>query len=367
MIRTILAAAALFLPAQSFAQEPQNMAVNSEIRAEVIASLGDAMRETYVLPEVAEQVAIELSKRQERGDYANLDTALSFAEKLNQDLREVGNDRHLRFEYAPGFQAIQQPENELSSEEMVSQIAEEAEWSAGFAYGLPRVSRLPGNIGYIDVRAFLRAEFASEAYKSAIHLVTGSDALIIDLRANMGGDTAGVTELISHFFAYGDQRQLTSIYFRPEDRTQQYWTNQAVQTRYEKPIYLLTSPFTFSAGEAFAYDMQALERATLIGEVTGGGANPGGPVPLAHGFAAFISFARAINPITGTNWEHVGVQPDIAASADEAITTAYRMAIESRMADADDIQKRELETLLQRADAGELDLPAWEDPRAQPR
>ena len=367
MIRTILAAAALLLPTQISAQEPQDTAITSEVRAEVIASLSEAMRETYVFPDVAEEVAAELSKRRERGDYAELDTAQSFAAKLHEDLREIGNDRHLRFEYAPGFQGIQQPDNEPSSEEMAQQVAEEARWSAGFVYGLPRVSRLPGNIGYIDIRAFLRAEFASEAYKSAIHLVTGSDALIIDLRANMGGDPGGVTELISHFFPYGDQRQLTSIYFRPEDRTQQYWTNQAVQKRYEKPIYLLTSPFTFSAGEAFAYDMQALERATLIGEVTGGGANPGGPVPLAHGFAAFISFARAINPITGTNWEHVGVKPDIATSADDAISTAYRMALEERLSEADDMQKQEIEALLQRADAGELNLPAWEDPRAQAR
>ena len=365
MIRTILAAAALFLPTQISAQETQDTAITAEMRAEVIDSLSEAMRETYVLPHVAEEVATELSKRRERGDYANLDTARSFAEKLNADLREVGNDRHLRFEYAPGFGAEGQPEGEPSPEEMERRKAEEVRLAAVFAYGVPRVSRLPGNVGYVDVRAFLPIGLLDQAFESVIQLTSGSDALIIDIRANMGGDPTGVAELISHFYAVGETHQLTSVYFRADDRTEDFWTNQDVETRYTKPIFILTSNFTFSAGEAFAYDMQTLERATLIGEVTGGGANPGGPVPLAHGFAAFISFARAINPITGTNWEHVGVKPDIATTADEAIATAYRMALEERMTHADEMQKQEIEALLNRANSGELNLPTWEDPRSQ--
>ena len=187
MIRTILAAAALLLPTQISAQEPQDTAITAEVRAEVIASLSEAMRETYVLPDVAEEVAAELSKRRERGDYAELDTAQSFAAKLHEDLREVGNDRHLQLRYSPGFEPPQQPQEPPSDEERAQQMAEAERWAASFSYGVPRVARLPGNVGYLELHGFLPPELASDAYESAMYLLAGSNSLIIDLRANGGG------------------------------------------------------------------------------------------------------------------------------------------------------------------------------------
>jgi hypothetical protein len=88
------------------------------------------------------------------------------------------------------------------------------------------------------------------------------------------------------------------------------------------PVYVLTSSRTFSGGEEFAYDVKALGRATLVGELTGGGANPTGGVPLGNGFVASIPFGRPENPITGSNWEGHGVDPDIAVPAGEALGVA---------------------------------------------
>jgi hypothetical protein len=88
------------------------------------------------------------------------------------------------------------------------------------------------------------------------------------------------------------------------------------------PVYVLTSSRTFSGGEEFAYDVKSLGRATLVGEVTGGGANPTGGVPLGNAFTASIPFGRAENPITKTNWEGRGVEPDVAVSASDALKVA---------------------------------------------
>jgi C-terminal processing protease CtpA/Prc len=68
--------------------------------------------------------------------------------------------------------------------------------------------------------------------------------------------------------------------------------------------------------------MQVMNLAQMVGETTGGGANPGGTVPLAAGLAMFVPNGRARNPITGTNWEGVGVIPDVAVPSGNALKTA---------------------------------------------
>jgi hypothetical protein len=41
-----------------------------------------------------------------------------------------------------------------------------------------------------------------------------------------------------------------------------------------------------------------------------------------------VPFARAINPITKTNWEGTGVEPDVKIAADQALETAKKLAAE---------------------------------------
>ena len=183
-----------------------------------------------------------------------------------------------------------------------------------------------GNIGYLDIRSFEPTEFVAEAYTSALRLLSGTDALIADVRQNGGGEPQSVAELISHFFAEGETRHLNDQYTRADNATRQYLTNPAVEVRYQLPMYVLISHDTFSGDEEFAYDLQAQKRATLVGQMTGGGANPGDDVPLGQGFLAFIPTGRAINPVTKTNWEHVGVRPDVSVPAAQAMKTAYRCA-----------------------------------------
>src|SRR5579884_1799302 len=123
---------------------------------------------------------------------------------------------------------------------------------------------------------------------------------------------------------------LNSLYWRECDRTQQFWTLPYVPGKRfgsQKPVYILTSAETFSGAEEFAYNLKNLTRPTLIGETTGGGAHPGDVYRLSAHFQAFIPGGRAINPISGTNWEGTGVQPDIATPREEAFTIAYKMAL----------------------------------------
>jgi C-terminal processing protease CtpA/Prc len=228
-------------------------------------------------------------------------------------------------------------------------------------FGITRVQRLAGNIGYLDIRGFFPTEFAAPAISAAMTLLSGTDALIIDLRSNGGGEPETVAYLLSHFFAEGDARHLNDIYNRLDGTTRSYWTVPSVGARYTPPIFVLTSHNTFSGGEEFAYDVKTQKRGTLVGEVTGGGANPGDYIPLARGFIAFIPTGRAINPITRTNWEHVGVTPDVAAPAADAMRLAYSTALKAVAAKASDAEERqELADTAARAERGEIELPKYE-------
>ena len=96
---------------------------------------------------------------------------------------------------------------------------------------------------------------------------TGRFAKIAGVVRNGGGFAASVAYLMSHFFPRGDVRHLNDMYYRPENATTQFWTMRSVALRYDKPVYVLTSARTGSAGEECAYDFQTQKRATLVGDL----------------------------------------------------------------------------------------------------
>jgi hypothetical protein len=334
--------------------QPPNPAIGNAERKQVIEALAKQLQSNYVFPDVANQLSATLARKLAKGDYAAANTANAFAEALTHDLKELGKDSHFRVAFDPDFHAPP-TQDAVAAKAEIEQVRQDV---MGSSFGIQRVERLPGNVGYLEVRQFGPTELVSSAFASAMVLLSGTDALILDLRRNGGGEPTSVAFLLSHFFAEGDERHLNDLYFRHDNITRQYWTSPSVGVHYTKPVYVLTSPRTFSGGEECAYDLQTQKRATLVGETTGGGANPGDPVELARGFAAFIPNGRAINPVTHTNWEHVGVKPDIAVPAAKAQQTAYVAVLKTLLAKATDPDERdELRHDLANAEKGETDPP----------
>lgn len=337
---------------------PPAAKVDAATRTAVIASLADQLHANYVFPEVAGQVSAALVAKDAKGGYAMATDTETFAEALSKDLRDFGKDGHFQVDFAPGYQphpttvADQKPSKE--HQELIRQEI------ASMGYGIQRVERLSGNVGYIELRGFGPTDMVSEALSSAMRLVSGTDALILDLRRNGGGEPSTVAYWMSHFFAADDKRHLNDIYTRPTDKTEQYWTTPTVDTHYTKPVYVLTSARTFSGGEECAYDFQTQKRATLVGETTGGGANPGDDFSISHDFIAFIPTGRSINPVTHTNWEHVGVKPDIATSAADAQKTAYAAILRTLLAAAKDPEQRKaLADTLAKVENNETEQPNY--------
>jgi retinol-binding protein 3 len=298
---------------------------------QVVNTISDLLNANYVSPELGRQAAEYIESRLTAGEYSKISSASAFAGALTADLRSVSHDRHLTV--VPDTTA-----NPPSSVEVVAQN-ESAAWRAARAnYGFEKLEHLPGNVGYLDLRGFSPSEIGGPTAIAAMNFLTNSSAVIIDLRQNGGGEPSMIQLITSYFFVASVH--LNDIYWRKGNRTEQFWTLPYVPGKKmpETPLYVLISSGTFSAAEEFAYNLKALKRATIIGETTGGGANPGDSFPVGSGFAIFIPTGRAINPVTGSNWEGVGVIPDRAVSSKEALDEAYREAliqIESQSKDAE--------------------------------
>lgn len=350
---TLLGATAFVLMAQAPPSAPPVSAVDQKA---VIAALNTKLKARYIFPEVADNVMAALQAKVAKGDYDQPTTVKPFSESLTKTLRELAHDGHFRVRFDPDFKADDDEDKPLTATEILQGRQEAAQ----MAYGLERVNRLPGNVGYLEVRGFGPAEFVGPAYSQAMALLSGSEAIIVDLRRNNGGRPESVAFLMSHFFAEGDVRHLNDIYDRPANSTRQYWTDPSVGPRYTGPVYVLTSPRTFSGGEDCAYDFQVQKRGKLVGEPTGGGANPGSMVALGHGFAVFIPSGKSINPITKTNWEHVGVKPDLAVPAADALRVAHAEALKAIILKQKDPEERQgLEGLLARVEKGEAEKPNY--------
>jgi C-terminal processing protease CtpA/Prc len=276
--------------------------------------------EKYVFPDKATRSAELVRERLAAGDYDGLDeTALGAA--LTAAFDQVCADKHLRVRpRKPGH------EKAMTEEEFVAAWVEDLRLAN---HGIARVERLDGNIGYLDLRLVSSPDVGGGAIAAAMELVSRTEALIIDLRKNRGGSPQGVQFWNSYFFPDADTH-LNDIYDGESGRTRQFWTLDYLPGgRYlDRPIWILTSAATFSGAEEFCYTLQALGRATLIGETTGGGAHPTMPFALTDTLEITIPLARSINPVTGTNWEGVGVRPDVQTTAEEAFDVAYRKALE---------------------------------------
>ena len=333
--------------------------LNAAARKAVIAGLSSQLQAHYVFPDVAKRLSASLAAKEASGGYAAFNDNDAFAEALSTDLRTLGQDGHFSVGYAPDFKPSPvngAPPDAEAAEAMRKEVANQG-------FGIDSVRRLPGNVGYLEVRAFGPTDIVAPALSSAMNLLSGTDALILDLRRNGGGEPTSVAWLVSHFFGASDERHLNDLYLREGDVTRQYWTNPAVTTHYTRPVYVLTSARTFSGGEECAYDLQTQKRATLVGEVTGGGANPGDGYAIGGGFAAFIPNGRAINPVTRTNWGHAGVKPDIAASAANAQKVAYAAILRAQLATSKDPEEQAgLKELIANVEADKPEVPNYAPP-----
>ncbi len=332
------------------APHPQDMAQDIVLDAATVeAVLGSLVGQldAYVFPEVAEKIQIDIEQRLEREGYGDMRGGQQLADTITAQMQQLSGDRNLRLHFSPIPLPHIEPEATPTAEELDRQY----QASRRRSFDLNRVERLPGNVGYIQLFSFEPPEFAGDALAAAMTLVTHTDALIFDLRHNQGGSPAAVALLCSYLFPAHPPIHLNDLYWSETDETHQWWTVPYLpgQRYLDKPVFVLTSPETFSAAEEFAYNVQVLRRGAVVGETTRGGANPGRGFRLHDHFWMFMPTGQAINPTTGKNWDGTGVVPNVKVPAEVALETSHLMAINHLLeAGAEGVARRELEETLPR-------------------
>lgn len=314
---------------QQLGPEPK-VVLDRTMRAQTIDTLVAKLNDHYVFPDIARKIETVLHQRQQEGNYDGIRNGYKLAQQLTADVRSVAKDLHMKVRFAPGL--------DMSDEADQPEPASLAEWEQRNNFllrpilrhmatrGKVRVGRLGDNVGYLKVSGFPDAFLIRDKFAAAMDQLSDTDGLIMDLRRNGGGDPQAVVLLVSYFV--DGRTRLNDIWDRDTGNTVQHWTHDKLDgKRYggKKPVLILVGPETASAGEDFAYTMQAMKRATLIGQPTWGGAHPVSPHRIGEHFYAVIPSQRSISPITGSNWEGVGVVPDIAATPDSALAVARKL------------------------------------------
>jgi Peptidase family S41 len=321
MARTLLSLFALLslvVAGPAVQASETGLALSATDHHEIIENAAGQLETRYVDEEIGKRLARQL--RQARSNWSGLSDPKAFAAAVTAWLRQASGDGHLGLSYSV------QPIPETAGVEAFS-AQEMLRWyGPQINHGVERIERLEDNIMLLDLRVFPPPAMAGDVFAAAMTVVAQGDALIIDLRRNGGGsETVGL--ITGYLLDPG--RPLSGTYDRPTNthtaNTSPAWV-PGRRFGSTKPLYILTSRRTFSAAEALAYDLQALKRATLVGEVTGGGAHPYEYRRVHRHFALDLPEGRSINPITGGNWQGKGVVPDVLVPADQALERAIELA-----------------------------------------
>jgi retinol-binding protein 3 len=298
--------------------------IDAATRARVIDGAIKQLNEYYVFPETAKKMEDDILAREKRGEFDSISEGGAFADKLTEDFQSASHDKHLHVSYNPA-KIPDRPEGAAPPPEAVARYHKDME---RMNCGFEKVEHLPDNIGYIKFNMFADPDICGPTAVAAMNFLANVDAIIFDLRENGGGDPKMIALISTYLF--DKPTHLNDLWERKGDETHQYWTLPYVPGKRlnDTPVFVLTSNRTFSGAEEFSYNLKNLKRATIVGETTGGGAHPVAGHRIDDHFVIGVPFARAINPISKTNWEGTGVEPDVKVPAADALTTAEKLAQE---------------------------------------
>ncbi|WP_019960730.1 S41 family peptidase [Woodsholea maritima] len=325
----------LFISSLALMGAVQDQADVQDVRATrsaVITELAQDLESNFLFPDAAHQYAAYLRARELSAEDLAMDDA-SFAQALSAELQHIHQDAHLRVmwedESAPSPEAgPRQPRQRPAS-------MEAGQW-------------LTPSIAYIRFNAFFGEPAVMAELENFVDTHAGAETLIIDIRGHRGGGLDEMDVLFPELYReptdllvmetrrsvdeergspIREGRTIVAIDSTPEVVRRKHVVIPSETPRLaDTQLYVLTSQYSASAAEHFAMVLQRTQRATLVGEATWGGAHYGGTVDLGDGYAVFIPVGRSFNPDTGADWEGVGVIPDIAVPAEEALVRALSEA-----------------------------------------
>ena len=342
------------------AQKPPDIVLNPAAAREVVEGVLKAVNRYYLSAEVAARVDAALRGRLTRGEYDRITSAYALMDTLDAHLEQVSRDPHLKVAYsATSTPVIEGAEHRI---ETAAEREESRRAARAQNFGFEKAIRLPGNIGLLEFNSFQAPEFAGETAGAVMTFLAHTDALILDLRTSRGGSLDMVAYFASYFFG-GEPFHLGDMYWRVENRAQQFWTVPYLPggPYAGKDLYVLTSANTFSAPEGLTSFLQHHKRALVVGEATRGGTHPGMMIKVHTNFSVFVPMGKPVYPdgqptLVLGRWlypsqksddEGRGVTPDIPVPAASALRAAHIDALTRKIARQPEL-KAELEALIAR-------------------
>jgi hypothetical protein len=286
-----------------------------------VESLGAVVKREYIDADLGAKAEVKLRQSLADGRFAAAPTPAALATLMSRDLYDVTHDKHLAVEAVRDAPGTPRP-TAAQADEARARAVQQAN------YGVRRAEILPGNVGILDLSSFFRPEEARDAIAKAMKSLSKADALILDMRAN-GGGSPGTVAILMSYLIDEPRVPLFEIVHRAPEPADKYATDSTPPAERDalRPVHVLTSSRTFSAGEGLAFLLQERHRAEVVGEQTAGAANPGKPYPVNDRFTVTVPNGRVRSAIGGGNWEGTGVTPDVQTTAAEALPVAYARVI----------------------------------------
>lgn len=351
-IQQILIACVLVVAGQSTAATaaPQGRPDVPVLQVDAATSRAIADRAAALLEEryVERQYGIRYAKALRRyalqGHYASISDPTALAKRMTADLQSIKQDGHLH------FYRIDPPPSPSGSP---PQTPEDSGASAPLP-GIREIKWLEPGVAYLSFEHFDDRPVAMDAIGRFLVEYSGARALVIDSRANHGGAFDMLALLVNHLFAasrhlanmdmasavvreYGspfpvDGKTVIRAKGPPGMDRFEHWAVPARDNEawFAVPVYYLISHETFSAAEHLAMVLKSNHRATLIGQTTGGGNHFGGTEPVGGDLELFVPVGRTTDPVTGRDWERLGIAPDLSVPSEEALDVALRLVHEAR-------------------------------------
>lgn len=316
----------LFVTMQNTAAQDTKRLLNAKEKNKVVSAIKTHLEVAYIDLDLSQKMIMELDKNLKSDTYKKITSPVEFAKTVTEDLQSISKDLHLKVRFEP--ERIAQEKLAVSEEKQLEIEKRTSMQMTEINYGFTEVKIMEGNIGYLNLSQFADIKYAEETATATMNFLSNTNAIIIDLRSN-GGGVPSMMQLLSSYFFDKKPVLLSDFYERATNTKTQLYTFENVNGKRStnKPLYILTSKHTFSTAEAFTYSLKYLDKAIVVGEITKGGANRAKRINLNDRFTISVPYIQAIHPVTNTNWEGKGVQPDIKTDEKDAFVYAYVDAV----------------------------------------
>lgn len=300
-------------------------------RSEIIDNVVDQLANRYVDPNLGQKAAETIMQKKEKQAYDALDTKASLIKALIADMHATTRDKQLQLNNQSGAGSewihpaitFKTPNGTKPDDPQLKKIILQF-----MNYGLINPQVLEGNIGYQVILEFYSPGIAPEVYQAidkTMQSFQECTAMILDLSlCSRGGDPEVMMYLASYFLGGEESQPLYVSFNRENQKIAEFRTRTDITGKRMPniPLYILVSSKTFSTGEMFAYGLQKVGRARIVGETSAGAAHGTDTIDIGHGIMMVLPVNRLAHVKTKTNWEGTGVIPDVSVKADDALTTA---------------------------------------------